>query len=200
MANIVQQTQKKNHVNRSGFDLSGNINFSACPGMLLPLRVDDCIPNSKYTFDYGVFARTIQMVVPSFARVKAHIDTFFVPYRLLGTDYQAAIVGDNRGALSNYSTGSFQDKLPVLPSFDLHSLVNASDEPTGVYSFKFNNDDAAGIANKVSSPILLNALGYGVTSYPTTKDGPSLFTSQTCMNSKGALGSSTLSNPCNASL
>ena len=83
MANIVQQTSKTNHVNHSTFDLSGNINLSATTGMLLPVRVDDCMPNSTYTFNTNFFARTVQMLVPSFARVKAHVDTFFVPYRLL---------------------------------------------------------------------------------------------------------------------
>lgn len=172
MANIVQQTSKKNHVNRSGFDLSGNINFTAAPGMLLPLRVDDCIPNSKYTFDYGVFARTIQMVVPSFARVKAHIDTFFVPYRLLGTDYQSVIVGDERGAISNYSNGVFSNGNKTFPYFILSSLVNVVGSDFK-YTWKFTNSDAAGIKNSITSPILFNALGYGVTSYPTSVDGPS---------------------------
>lgn len=190
MANIVQQTSKKNHVNRSGFDLSGNVNFTACPGMLLPLRVDDCIPNSKYTFDYGVFARTIQMVVPSFARVKAHIDTFFVPYRLLGTDYPSVIVGDERGVISNYSNGVFSNGNKTFPFFKIDNLITI-DASKGNYSYNFKNYDAAGIKNSVSSPILLNALGYGVTSYPTSADGPSQVSSgQTSIGSHGSLVSS----------
>lgn len=190
MANIVQQTSKKNHVNRSGFDLSGNINFTACPGMLLPLRVDDCIPNSKYTFDYGVFARTIQMVVPSFARVKAHIDTFFVPYRLLGTDYPSVIVGDERGAISNYSNGVFSNGNKTFPYFRINNIITI-DASKGNYSYKFKNSDAAGIKNSVSSPILLNALGYGVTSYPTSADGPLLpMSGATSIGSDGSLVSS----------
>lgn len=189
MANIVQQTSKKNHVNCSGFDLSGNINFTACPGMLLPLRVDDCIPNSKYTFDYGVFARTIQMVVPSFARVKAHIDTFFVPYRLLGTDYQSVIVGDERGAISNYSNGVFSNGNKSFPYFKIDNLVTI-DSSKNTYHYNFQNYDAAGIKNSVSSPILLNALGYGVTSFPTTSDGPTEFPSgQTSLASDGSISS-----------
>lgn len=190
MANIVQQTSKLNHVNRSGFDLSGNINFTACPGMLLPLRVDDCIPNSKYTFDYGVFARTIQMVVPSFARVKAHIDTFFVPYRLLGTDYPSVIVGDERGVLANYSNGVFSHGNKTFPYFSIDNLITI-DATKGNYSYNFKNYDAAGIKNSVSSPILLNALGYGVTSYPTSPDGPWQVTSgQLPTGSHGSLVSS----------
>lgn len=201
MANIVQQTSKKNHVNRSGFDLSGNINFTACPGMLLPLRVDDCIPNSKYTFDYGVFARTIQMVVPSFARVKAHIDTFFVPYRLLGTDYQSVIVGDDRGVIANYSNGVFSNGNKTFPYFNIDKLITI-DASKGNFTYNFKNQDAAGINNSVSAPILLNALGYGVTSYPTSSDGPwEVIAGQTSIGSNGSIVSSYASdNSSNGSL
>ena len=118
MANLVQQIHKTNKPHRSTFDLSQNINFTTCPGMLLPVRVDDCLPNSRYEYSLSSFARTVQMVVPSFARVKAHFDAFFVPYRLLGDDYQAIIVGDNRGMNSNYLGGSYSDANRSLPYHD----------------------------------------------------------------------------------
>lgn len=161
MPNIVQQTQKKNHVSHSKFDLSGNINFTACPGMLLPLRVDDCLPNSTYNLDYSLFARTVQMVVPSFARVRAHIDTFFVPYRILGTDYQSMIVGDDRGMTANYTHGTYNGGLhKVMPYIDLaHFFTIGSD---GKITKNFSYYDACGYSNAITSPILLNALGYGV--------------------------------------
>ena len=161
MPNIVQQTQKKNHVSHSHFDLSGNINFTACPGMLIPLRVDDCLPNSTYKLDYSLFARTVQMVVPSFARVRAHVDTFFVPYRVLGTDYQALLVGDDRGMTANYVHGEYGSSLhKVMPYIDLSYFFTIGTD--GKITTNFNYYDACGYSNAVTSPILLNALGYGV--------------------------------------
>lgn len=161
MPNIVQQTQKKNHVSHSHFDLSGNINFTACPGMLLPLRVDDCLPNSTYKLDYSLFARTVQMVVPSFARVRAHVDTFFVPYRVLGTDYQALLVGDERGMTANYTHGQYGAGLhKVMPYIDLGYFFTIGDN--GTITTNFVNYDACGYSNALTSPILLNALGYGL--------------------------------------
>lgn len=164
MANLVQQIHKSNKPHRSTFDLSQNINFTTCPGMLLPVRVDDCLPNSRYEYSLSSFARTVQMVVPSFARVKAHFDAFFVPYRLLGDDYQAIIVGDNRGMNSNYLGGSYSDANHTLPYITLSVLFPQSTTPNfGSLS------DAAGISYNTTSPILFNALGYGVDSFGNSK-------------------------------
>ena len=163
MANIIQQIHKSNHVRKSNFDLSGNVNFTTCTGMLLPIRFDDCLPNGSYSYQLSTFARTVQMVVPSFARVKAHFDAFFVPYRLLGDDYQAIIVGDNRGMAANYINGGvYSDANHHLPTLNLNSLFAKSGPSFGSLS------DAAGISYNVSSPILFNALGYGVDSFGTT--------------------------------
>lgn len=162
MANLIQQIHKSNHVRKSNFDLSGNINYTTCPGMLLPIRFDDCLPNSSYSYQLSTFARTIQMVVPSFARVKAHFDAFFVPYRLLGDDYQSIIVGDKRGMAANYLSGSFTDGNQHLPSINLLSLFPSSSDNKPSFG---SLSDAAGISYNVSSPILFNALGYGVDSF-----------------------------------
>lgn len=193
MANIVQQTYKTNHVNHSSFDLSGNINFTAAPGMLLPLRVDDCLPNSRYTFDYSLFARTVQMVVPSFARVKAHVDTFFVPYRLLGTDYQATIVGDERGNLSNYSSGTFSIENKSLPFFNFNDILKSTDSASTAngkpVELNFTLYDAAGIKNSISSMILFNSLGYGIPSYSSASSYRSQVGNNDSFTSSGAIGS-----------
>ena len=207
MANIVQQTSKTNHTNRSTFDLSGNINLTTTTGMLLPIRVDDCLPNSRYSFNISTFARTIQMIVPSFARVRAHIDTFFVPYRLLGDEIQATIVGDQYGKISNYdlSNGAFDDKNLSLPWFDVFNIT--SSPSTGKIGWKFSSApysdsvDAAGISCEITTPILLNALGYGYPAFGTWQD-PSNVTSRS-FGSDGSLCSSVSSkftSPRNARL
>ncbi len=161
MANIVQQTSKINHVDRSTFDLSGNINLTAAPGMLVPIRVDDVLPNSSYHYNMSLFARTLQMVVPSFARVRAHIDTFFVPYRLLGVDIPSVLVGDERGIIANYGDdGVYKSSSTSLPYFRLPASQN-----DGKWDIDFGDDvDAAGVKCSISSKILLNSLGYGIPS------------------------------------
>lgn len=189
MANIVQQTSKTNHVNHSSFDLSGNINLTATTGMLLPVRVDDCLPNSRYTFNTSVFARTVQMVVPSFARVKAHLDTFFVPYRLLGTDYKDIIVANERGQLNNYaSDGSFSNKGNTLPFITLVDFFKDGDHSLpGTWDFG-PLSDAAGISYNVTTPLLLNMLGYGVPALPSL-NANTVASTRLNLSSNGAVAS-----------
>ena len=166
MANLVQKIHKQNHTSRSTFDLSGNLNFTAAPGMLLPIRVDDCLPNSSYTYDFSLFARTLQMVVPTFARVKAHVDTFFVPYRLLCPDYQPIIAGDARGAVGNYdASNAFSNEDLKFPYFSIYDAFpqSTTDGKTLVRNaFNKGQKDAAGIDCNITTTLLLNALGYGV--------------------------------------
>ena len=167
--NITQQVHKSFKPNRSTFDISGNINLTTCAGMLLPLRVDDVLPNGHYEFNYNLFARTIALKVPTFARLRAYVDVFYVPYRLLGKDYQAIIVGDRRGMLSNYAgvgaPNDFSERGMALPRFNVTALFKTS--TSGVTTTVFDGyKDAAGLSYNVTTPILLNALGYGVSSIP----------------------------------
>lgn len=188
MANIVQQIHKQNHVSKSNFDLSANVNFTTCPGMLLPIRFDDCLPNSTYCYQLSTFARTVQMVVPSFARVKCHFDAFFVPYRILGDDYQSIIVGDNRGMAANYLSGTYSDSNHHLPTVNLFALFPPDNDNKPLFG---NLSDAAGISYNVSSPILFNALGYGVDSFGSSTG--QLLKKKDNLSSDGALASSTAS-------
>lgn len=195
MANIVQQTSKTNHVNHSSFDLSGNINLTATTGMLLPVRVDDCLPNSRYTFNTNVFARTVQMIVPSFARVKAHVDTFFVPYRLLGSDYKDIIVANERGQLNNYSSdGSFSNHGNTLPFITLEDFFKAGEHGPDSGTWDFGPlCDAAGVSYSVTTPILLNMLGYGVPAIASSNSNQ-LGISQFNMADNGAIASKAATN------
>lgn len=196
MANIVQQTQKSNHVNHSTFDLSGNINLSATTGMLLPVRVDDCLPNSRYTFNTNLFARTVQMAVPSFARVKAHLDTFFVPYRLLGTDYKDIIVANDRAIMSNYNldiNNDFVNLKASLPFIQLQDyFVAGSNTNPGSWDFG-SLSDAAGISYNITTPLLLNMLGYGIPAI-SSSNSTSVMTTAYNLNADGGIGSSSVSS------
>lgn len=161
MSSIVQKIHKKNSVSRNVFDLSNNIDFVTCAGQLLPVRCDEVMPNSEWRFNQSYFLRTLPLVVPSFARMKVHFDNFFVPYRLLGTDVQSIIVGNNRGMISNYNGASYTSSnkcLPYTSLFDLSILQNVAWSKGS----SANLSDAAGYSQQKTSPVLLNALGYGV--------------------------------------
>lgn len=161
MASIVQKIHKKNSVSRNVFDLSNNIDFVTCAGQLLPVRCDEVMPNSEWRFNQSYFLRTLPLVVPSFGRMKVHFDNFFVPYRLLGTDVQSIIVGNNRGMMSNYDGGVYSSSnkcLPYSTLFDLSILQNVAWSKGTTAALT----DVAGYSQQKTSPVLLNALGYGV--------------------------------------
>lgn len=161
MVSIVQKIHKSNSVSRNVFDVSNNVDFVTCAGMLLPVRCDEVMPNSEYRFSQSYFMRTLPLVVPSFGRMKVHFDNFFVPYRLLGTDVQNIIVGNTRGMVSQYNLdGTFNNvnkSLPYIANATLSRIMNSAFEGTVTY-------DAAGINSRITGTILLNALGYGVPS------------------------------------
>lgn len=163
MASIVQKVHKENNVSRNVFDVSANNSFVTCAGQLLPVRVDEVMPNSEYRFSQSYFMRTLPLVVPSFARMKVHFDTFFVPYRLLGTDIQSIIVGNNRGMISNYNSdgtySSLNKCLPYTTLFQLSPLQNPAWNADN--STMHNISDAAGYSIQNTSPTLIHALGYG---------------------------------------
>lgn len=160
MASIVQKIHKQNSVSRNVFDLSNNIDFVTAAGQLLPVRCDEVMPNSEWRFNQSYFLRTLPLVVPAFARLKVHFDNFFVPYRLLGTDVQSIIVGNNRGMISNYSGGSYSSSNKCLPYTSLYELSTLQNNGwfNGVAS---QLSDAAGYMQNKTSPVLLNGLGYG---------------------------------------
>lgn len=155
MASIVQKIHKRNSTSRNVFDLSNNIDFVTCAGQLLPVRVDEVLPGSEFRFSQSYFMRTLPLIVPSFARIKVHFDNFFVPFRLLGTDVQSILVGNNRGMISNYGTNGYSSSASnkSLPYFNLYNW-NAQTTTELV--------DAAGYNQMTTGATLLNALGYGI--------------------------------------
>lgn len=156
MAFLTQKIHKRNSVRHNNFDLSNNVNTLNAPGFLQPLRYDELLPGETYKFSTESFARTLQLTVPSFARVKAHIDSFFVPYRLLGTDYQNIIVQNNRGILANYTNGVYKEASPSLPYTSFKNLNEA------IYTV---NRDSAGLDARDTTTFLLNCLDFGINSY-----------------------------------
>lgn len=166
---IVKQIHKKNSVKSNSFDLSHRKTFMACPGMLLPVHVMNLLPFQKTYVNYSNFMRTLPLSVPTFGKAKIKFDTYFVPLRLLGSDFQSITVGDERGILENYSDdGTYKGNSQNvhLPQFDyvelLVELRNYVNDPTS-RTLPFGSlFDAADNPQAETTPILLNRLGYGI--------------------------------------
>lgn len=166
---IVKQIHKKNAVQYNSFDLSKKKTFMACPGAIIPVHVQNLLPFQKTYINYSHFMRTLPLSVPTFGKLKVHFDSFFVPTRLLGTDYNNVLVGNQRGILSNYTAGSYdKDKNVSFPYIDFQELnqvflgASAGASDYGYLAKKYSYAlDAAGTSQLRTLPMLLNALGFG---------------------------------------
>lgn len=185
MTDIVQKIHKKNSTVANSFDLSHRRTFMAAPGMLLPVHVMNLMPFQKTYVNYSNFMRTLPLTVPTFGKCKIKFDSYFVPLRLLGNDFQSVIAGDQRGILANYNNnGVYSPKNIVLPRFDYIEMVNEvriaeNGEQPSVFDDLYDSSDSPMFE---TTPVLLNRLGYGfmdnATSYNTIAAGLSEFGAQ----------------------
>lgn len=112
---------------RTAFDLSHTKLFDMSIGALVPILVEDCIPGDIFQFGFINTIRAQPLVTPIFHKLDAFIHVFFVPYRLLFSDWEKFVTGGNSG-----------DETVVLPKF-LDNVINTEGDSTihryGIYDY-----------------------------------------------------------------
>lgn len=98
----VVQVQRK-----SGFDKSHQNLYTAKPGQLIPIMVDELIPNSTVNLKAAITAQLAPLASDTFMRCKLKYATFFVPTRLLVCGYERWLTGVS-------DTGSDIVSMPLL--------------------------------------------------------------------------------------
>lgn len=93
---------------RNVFDLSHDVKLSLDMGQLIPIYVEDIIPGDKFRVRTEVMLRFAPMLAPIMHRVNVYTHFFFVPYRLLWSDWEDFITGGRTGNLS-----------PIFPRYSL---------------------------------------------------------------------------------
>ncbi|QXP44119.1 MAG: major capsid protein [Arizlama microvirus] len=73
---------KKNHVQKSAFDLSHEKKFSAKMGLLYPVFCQEVIPGDKFNINTESMIRFAPMVAPVMHRFNSYIHYFYVPNRI----------------------------------------------------------------------------------------------------------------------
>lgn len=96
MANIFQNSQFS-RPKYSKFDLSHEKKFSLKMGKLVPIMVSDVMPGDKFRVKTEIFARMAPMLAPIMHRVNVYTHHFFVPNRLLWTEWEDFITGGPTG-------------------------------------------------------------------------------------------------------
>lgn len=151
---------KKHHVSsnpsiqiqRSAFDLSHGHKTTFDAGQLIPVLCMDVLPGDTFSIDATIFARLATPIYPLMDNMKMDIHFFFVPDRILWTNfvkmmgeqinpgdsiaYLTPIVTVNAGAGVGFTTGSLYDYLGIPTKVDDISVNNL---PARAYNQIYQN-------------------------------------------------------------
>lgn len=119
---------------RSMFDLSHERKFSMNMGDLVPIFNETVMPGDKFRINSEILMRLAPMVAPIMHRVNVYTHWFFIPYRLIWSDFEEFITGGKDGLSApvvpfiskltgaGITHGSLADYLGVATRADATSL------------------------------------------------------------------------------
>lgn len=82
---------------RSVFDLSHEVKLTCDMGELIPVMCEEVVPGDTFQIAAEVVVRFQPLVAPILHNVNCMIHYYFVPYRLLWSDWEKFITGDRLG-------------------------------------------------------------------------------------------------------
>lgn len=103
--NSVQLQDTKSNV----FDLSHDVKLSCNMGQLVPVMCTEAVPGDKFHISSETLVRLAPMIAPIMHRIKARIDYFFVPNRILWPGWEKFITPTDTGGA------------PEFPYFDINN-------------------------------------------------------------------------------
>lgn len=127
------------------FDLSHERKFSMKFGQLTPMLVQECVPGDKWTISTSQLVRFAPLVAPVMHQVSVYCHFFFVPNRILWSNFEDFITGGEDGTespafpfitLVNAIPGSLADYMGI-PQLINNSAVNAL--PFAAYNKIYND-------------------------------------------------------------
>lgn len=117
--NLFTQIQMKKP-NRNSFDLSHDVKLSGNMGNLIPSLVLECIPGDKFNLSCESLVRFAPMLAPIMHRIHSTMHYFFVPTRLLWSNWEKFITGDSLDG----PTGP--QATPAVPYLIIESTIPAA--------------------------------------------------------------------------
>lgn len=131
---------------RSVFDLSYDHKTMFSMGQLVPILCDEMVPGDKFDIGNEIVIRFKPLIAPVLHEVNATVHYFFVPYRLLWSDWENFITGGFDGAFAgvlprwtptNTAVGSLWDYLG-LPTGVVPTGALPIDFIRSAYNFIYN--------------------------------------------------------------
>ncbi|AZL82805.1 major capsid protein [Apis mellifera associated microvirus 59] len=78
---------------KNAFDLSHDLKMSANFGNMYPILVQECVPGDRFNIDAAALVRMAPMVAPVMHRLNVSTHYWFVPNRILWSDWEKFITG-----------------------------------------------------------------------------------------------------------
>ena len=85
---------------RSVFNLSYEKKFTCDMGQLIPVMCDEMVPGDKFNIGNQMIIRFQPLVAPILHEINVFVHYFFVPYRLLWSDWEKFITGGEDGTFT----------------------------------------------------------------------------------------------------
>lgn len=82
---------------KSVFDLSHDVKTTASMGLLYPILCEPVLPGDKWRVNTEIQCRLAPMLAPVMSRMDIYVHYFFVPNRLVWSDFQKFITGGENG-------------------------------------------------------------------------------------------------------
>ncbi len=134
---------------KSGFDLSREQKLTCNFGELVPTYIEEVIPGDNFRVKTESMVRMAPMLAPMMHRLNVHMHYFFVPNRLVWTDWEDFITGGKEGtstpSIPRYSfswdtlrDGKLADYMGLPPSDTDNSGFQVSALPFRAYQLIYN--------------------------------------------------------------
>lgn len=154
----------KNHVHRSGFDLSRRNCFTAKVGEILPVMCEEVLPGDKWRIDIREFMRTAPVQTASFGRVRQYYDFYFVPYSLLWDKFDAWVM-QTKNAYHSKSLVAPADEFssqPYMLMGDYLSYLTRYEKSSSTSYPGIYRDYAGSLDNSVEESSVWSPSYYGI--------------------------------------
>jgi len=123
---------------RSAFDRSFEVKDTYDFDYIYPFYCDEVIPGDTFNVDVNVFARLATQKVPIMDRLYASYEFFFVPSRLVWTNFKKMMgEQDNPGDSTDYTVPKLA--ATTAGGFTVGSIYDKFGLPTGIASLTINN-------------------------------------------------------------
>ena len=129
---------------KSQFDLSHEKKLTMRAGELIPIYLQEVVPGDKFNIRSEVMIRLQPMVAPAYVRLNSYIHYFFVPNRLIWSDWEKFITGEDIATpkvmltQSSLIAGTLWDYFGLPTENSLSSYLEVSDLPMRAYKLIWN--------------------------------------------------------------